>query len=86
MVVPNDCHIQNVLAQEIVSLKPCRQSLLEAVGMCVENASLDQMSFAINKILLTGFNEKVFHRIMSIIFLQDMCCKTKTLRIQRHTI
>ena len=86
MVVPKDCHIQNVSAQEIASLQPCRQSLLEAVGMCVENASLDQMSFAINKILLTGFDEKVFHRIMGIIFLQDMCCKTKTLRIQRQPI
>ena len=67
MVVPKDCHIQNVSAQEIFFIKPCRQSLLEAVGLCVENASVDQLSFAINKIFLTGFDEKVLHRIMSII-------------------
>ena len=39
--------------------------------MFVENASLDQMSFAINKMLLTGFDEKVFRRIMSIISESD---------------
>ena len=37
------------------------------MGLCVENASVDQLSFAINKIFLTGFDEKVLHRIMSII-------------------
>ena len=36
-----------------------RQSLLEAVGMCVKNSSLSDMSFAINKILLTGFDNEV---------------------------
>ena len=53
----------------IFFIKPCtcRQSLLEAVGLCVENASVDQLSFAINKIFLTGFDEKVLHGIMSII-------------------
>ena len=39
--------------------KPSRQSLLEAVGMCVKNSSLSEMSFAINKILLTGFDKEV---------------------------
>ena len=36
-----------------------RQSFLEAVGMCVENASPAEISFALNKILLSGFYMEV---------------------------
>ena len=38
-----------------------RQSLLEAVGMCTENASLTEMSFAINKIFASGFDVEVLY-------------------------
>ena len=50
---------QSIIIVNFSEKKPSRQSLLEAVGMCVKNSSLSEMSFAINKILLTGFDKEV---------------------------
>ena len=53
-----------------------RQSLLEAVGMCTENASLTEMSFAINKVMLSGFDVEVLYVSEAIYYNLETCLQS----------